>query len=154
AIAEPEPGPCTMDYVAQATYVALPEGVDPHEDLTITLTGALSGTTMLDGGDELAGTPGESTDFAPSAGWFDETGFVVLTWGSSSCAPSLASVEATGEHALTLTFADLPEDQACTMDMAPRVAVAAVPEGFGHDDDVTLTLDGAGISGTTTILGD
>ena len=153
-ISEPEDGPCTMDYVPRATYVALPAGVDIDDELTIAVTGALEGTVVLDDEDDLTGTPGESTDYAPSAGWFDDSGFVVLTWGSSSCVPSVASVEAAGDDALALTFADLPEDQACTMDMGPRVAIAAAPEGFDDDDDVTLTLSGADISGTTTILGD
>lgn len=153
-ISEREDGPCTMDYVPQATYVALPAGVDITGELTIVVTGALEGATMLDDEDDLTGIPGESTDYTPSAGWFDATGFVVLTWGSSSCAPTVAAVEAAGDDALALTFADLPEDQVCTMDMAPRVAVAAAPEGFRDEDDVTLTFAGAQISGSTTILGD
>lgn len=153
-ISEPEDGPCTMDYVPRATYIGLPAGVDIDDGLTVVVTGAFEGTVKLDDEDDLTGTPGESTDYAPSAGWFDKTGFVVLTWGSSSCAPGVASVEATGDEALALTFADFPDDQVCTMDMGPRVAVAAVSDGFGDEDDVELTLSGADISGTTTILGD
>lgn len=153
-IAEPEDKPCTMDYVPRATYVALPAGVDITDDLTIVLTGAIEGSVVLDDDDDLTGTPGDSTDFAPSAGWFDKTGFAALTWGSSSCAPVVSGVESTGDAALTLTFADLPEDQACTRDMAPRAVVAAVPDGFDDDDDVTLTFAGADVTGTTTILGD
>lgn len=154
-IAEPEDKPCTMDYVPRATYVALPAGVDVTQDLTVVLTGALEGSVVLDDDDDLTGTPGDSTDFMPSAGWFDKTGFVVLTWGSSTCAPVVSSVEAAGDGALALTFADLPEGQACSRDMAPRVAVAGVPDGFDDDDDVTLTLTGADVPATTTtILGD
>jgi hypothetical protein len=152
-IAEPEDKPCTMDYVPRATYVALPAGVDVTQDLTIVLAGALEGSVVLDDDDDLTGTPGDSTDFMPSAGWFDKTGFVVLTWGSSTCVPVVSSVEAAGDDALALAFADLPEDQACSRDMAPRAAVAAVPDGFDAADDVMLTLSGAGVTGTTTILG-
>ncbi len=94
------------------------------------------------------------TDYAPSAGWNSETEFVVLTWGSSSCAPTVRSVTVSDEHALTLTFAEFEADQVCTMDMAPRLAVAGVPDGFGDEDDVSLTLAGGGVSGTTPILGD
>src|SRR5690606_2207467 len=45
AIAAPDPGPCTMDYVPQGTFVTLPDGVDASEDVEITLTGALTGST-------------------------------------------------------------------------------------------------------------
>ncbi|MFV0319552.1 MAG: hypothetical protein ACK5IN_04135 [Microbacterium sp.] len=146
-----EARPCTMDYAPQATLIGVPEGVDAAEAVEIVLTGALSGATSLDGDADLTGT-GE--EFVPSAGWFSDDGFAVVTWGSSTCAPLVESVEATGDDAITLTFAEFEGNQACTSDLAPRIAIAEVPEGFGDEDDVTLTLTGAGVSGTVEILGD
>lgn len=154
ALSDPADKPCTMDYVPRATLVTLPPGVDAAADIAITVTGAIEGTATLDGDDDLPGTVGEPTDFEPSAGWFDQAGFVVLTWGSSTCVPTVEGVEATGESALTVTFAELPADQACTMDVAPRLAIAAAPDGFDGEDDVTLTLAGGGVEGSTLILGD
>ncbi|MGN6219570.1 MAG: hypothetical protein ACTHNQ_08700, partial [Microbacterium sp.] len=123
---------CTADYVSRATLVGVPEGVDPTQDLEIRLTGAYTGDTDLDG---VAGlTAGGSTDYQPSAGWADDGQFVIVTWGSSTCVPVISDVAATSSTEVTVTFADPPADQACTMDMAPRATVAQVTGEF--DDDV------------------
>lgn len=152
SLVDPDARACTHDLVPRATAIVVPEAVDRTEDVTIVLTGAAEGSAELDGADGL--TASGQTDYAPSAGWNSETEFVVLTWGSSSCAPTVQSVTVSDEHALTLTFAEFEADQVCTMDMAPRLAVAGVPDGFGDEDDVSLTLAGGGVSGTTPILGD
>lgn len=152
SLVDPDAKACTHDLVPRATAIVVPESVDRAEDVTIVVTGAAEGSAELDGADGL--TAGGQTDYAPSAGWNSESEFVVLTWGSSSCAPTVQSVTASGEHALALTFAEFDADQVCTMDMAPRLVVAGVPDGFGGEDDVSLTLAGGGVSGTTPILGD
>lgn len=152
SLVDPDAKACTHDLVPRATAIVVPEAVDRAEDVTIVVTGAAEGSAELDGDDGL--TAGGQTDYAPSAGWNSESEFVVLTWGSSSCAPTVQSVAASGEHALTLTFAEFDVDQVCTVDMAPRLVVAGVPDGFGDEDDVSLTLTGGGVSGTTPILGD
>lgn len=152
-LVDPEAKACTRDLVPRATAIGVPESVDTSKDVTIVVTGAVEGSAELDGAEGLV-APGTMTDYAPSAGWSSESSFVVLTWGSSGCQPAIDGIAATGEHALELTFVDFPADQVCTADMAPRVVVAEVPDRFGDEDDVTLTLAGAGITGTTTILGD
>ena len=82
------------------------------------------------------------TDYLPSAGWTDTDGqFVLLTWGSSSCAPVISEVAASGPAEVTVTFETPAADQVCTMDMAPRAAVAVV-DGLEEDSDVTLVLAG------------
>lgn len=129
---------CTADHVARATVVAVPEGVDPTQDLEIRLTGVYTGDTDLDGVPGLAA--GGSTDYQPSAGWADDGQFVILTWGSSTCVPVISDVAATSATEVTVTFADPPADQACTMDMAPRATVAQVTGEF--DDDVVAILTG------------
>lgn len=132
--------PCTRDLVPRVTLVGVPEGVDPSQDLDIRVSGdGYSGETDLDGVAGLAG-PGGITEYAPSAGWADaDDTFVILTWGSSSCAPVVESVEATGPAEVTVAFAEFPANQVCTMDMAPRGAVATV-SGLEADSNVELIL--------------
>jgi hypothetical protein len=132
---------CTRDLVPRVTLVEVPEGVDPSQDLAITVTGdGFTGSTDLDGVDGLAG--GGMTDYLPSAGWTDTDGqFVMLTWGSSSCAPVISEVSASGPAEVTVTFETPAADQVCTMDMAPRATVAVV-DGLEEDSDVSLVLVG------------
>jgi len=150
ALTDPEGKACTQDLVPRATFVGVPDSVDTSAGVTVVATGAAEGTVQVGGAVGLSGT-GTPTDYAPSAGWYSATGLVVLTWGSSTCVPTVQGVAATGEDALTLTFADFPADAVCTMDMVPRLVVVDAPAGPG-DGDVTLTLEG-GVSGTTTVLG-
>lgn len=133
---------CTQDLVPRVTVVGLPEGVDPEQDLEIEVTG--DGVT---GETDLGGVPGLSpegeTDFLPSAGWTDVDGqFVILSWGSSSCAPVLENTEVTSASEITVTFATPPEDQVCTMDMAPRAVVTSVLEA-PEDAEIFAILTGA-----------
>ena len=85
---------CTADYAPRVTLVGVPEGVDPSKDLDLVVTDAHGsrGDTDIDGVAGLAA--GGETDYAPSAGWIDDDLIAVLTWGSSSCAPQVETVEA------------------------------------------------------------
>lgn len=134
---------CTADLVPRVSLVGVPGDVDPEHELEIKVTGdGWSGDTDLDGVPGLA-TGGE-TDYAPSAGWTDVDGqFVILTWGSSSCVPVIENTELTSETEITVTFVDPPEDQACTMDMAPRGTVTAVLEDPDEDAGIVAILTGA-----------
>lgn len=133
---------CTRDYVPRATLVAVPEGVDPTQDLEIQVTGTYAGDTDLEGVAGLTG--GGETDYLPSAGWADDGQFVIVSWGSSSCPPVLENVEATSASEVTVTFATPPADQVCTMDMAPRATVAQVPTDTLDDDgEIFAILTGA-----------
>ncbi|MEU1971972.1 hypothetical protein ABZ477_09975 [Microbacterium sp. NPDC019599] len=132
---------CTMDLVPRVTLVGVPEDVDPAQNLPISVTG----DDYL-GEVELAGVaglePGGETDYLPSAGWATVQGqFVILTWGSSSCAPVIQDVAATGPAEVTVTYETPAEDQVCTMDMAPRAAVTAV-NGLEESSDVQAILTG------------
>lgn len=140
-LTDPEGAACTRDYVPRGSLVSLPAGVDPAEDLAVVVTGTYAGSTSLTGDAALTGQPGGMTEYLPSAGWYDHGGFLILTWGSSSCVPQLEGAEATGPDQVTATFVTPPADQVCTADMGPRVTVAEVtdvPEGA----DVTLLLAG------------
>ncbi|MCR2784739.1 MULTISPECIES: hypothetical protein [unclassified Microbacterium] len=153
----PDDAVCTADMAPRVTVVAVPEGVDPSQDLEITVTGdGYRGDTDLDG---MVGAtpPSGETDYLPSAGWVDDDAFVILTWGSSTCVPSIEGIEVTAPDAVMVTFAEPEADQMCTMDMAPRAVLAVAGEDLEDDAPVTLTLTGGGPAFetpvTTTILG-
>lgn len=148
-MAEPEGTvPCTADFTARATPVALPAGVDPTKEITVTVAmGDQKFDTDLDGAKGVTGVPGEPTDYLPSAGWFDDNGLVLLTWGSGNCRPIVKDIAETADT-LTVTFT--PNEGACTRDMVPRTTVLQAT----NDDITTLTLVGDNLDGTVTILGD
>jgi hypothetical protein len=133
---------CTADMAPRVTLVAVPEGVNPADDLAITVTGdGDTGSTELDGVEGLGG--GGMTDYLPSAGWTETDGqFVLLTWGSSSCAPVISAVAATAPAEVTVSFETPPADQVCTMDMAPRATIAYV-DGLEEDSNVEAVLTGS-----------
>jgi len=142
---------CTSDLVPRVSLVGTPEGVDPASGVEIEVTGdGWHGDTDLEG---VAGLKtGGETDYLPSAGWTDVDGqFVILSWGSSSCAPAVENVEATSATEVTVTFVTPPADQVCTMDMAPRATVLGVSE-TDDDADFTLTLVGDNLDGTVSVL--
>ncbi|APF34365.1 hypothetical protein MTS1_01577 [Microbacterium sp. TS-1] len=132
ALTDPEGAACTRDYVPRASYVGLPAGVDPTQDVDIVVTGGYTGDADLDGVAGLEGPTGEVTgDMVPSAGWFDDAGLVLLTWGSSSCPPVFETVALDGD-AVRATEAAGAADQVCTMDYAPRLSVLGV-DGVSDD---------------------
>ena len=111
---------CTTDLVPRVTLVGRARGRRPRAGPRDRGDRATSyiGEIELDGVAGLAG--GGETDYLPSAGWADVEGqFVILTWGSSSCVPVIEDVAATGPAEVTVTYETPPDDQVCTMDMAP-----------------------------------
>ncbi|WP_460802510.1 hypothetical protein [Microbacterium sp. GXF6406] len=139
---------CTSDLAPRATLVDLPEGVDPTRDVEIIVNlGERTDDVDLDGNAALTRA---SSDFQPTAGWFDDDALALLTWGSSSCPPVIDSIEAAG-NAGTVRFAD--EDGACTRDMAPRVTLIGFDDIDDDDDDAfVLTLVGGGLDGEVTVI--
>jgi hypothetical protein len=134
---------CTRDLVPRVSLVGTPEGVDPADGVEIEVTGdGWHGDTDLDGVPGLAA--GGETDYLPSAGWTDVDGqFVILSWGSSTCAPVIENTEATSATEVTVTFVTPPANQVCTMDMAPRGVVTAVNGLEDEDADTFAILTGA-----------
>ena len=147
---------CTDDLVPRASLATLPDGVDPTKDVELIVTlGDFTDDVDLDGSAAVAAGAAE---YEPSAGWFDDEGIVLLTWGSSTCAPIVENVEADARTA-TVTFAT--EDRMCTMDMAPRATIISVGDlDDGDDDDAdtddddkfTLTLVGDNLDGTVAVI--
>lgn len=143
---------CTADYASRASIGALPEGVDPTKEITLNVTyGEIVDDVDLDGDPAFTGKPGSSTDYLPSAGWFDDGSLVLLTWGSSTCPPVVESVEGAGA-AGTATFVT-DDSEVCTMDMAPRGTIIAFADDQVEDDSFTLTLVGGGLDGTVSVRG-
>lgn len=141
---------CTKDLVPRAASVGLPSGVDPSQDVELTVTyGDLVAGTDLDGLSNPA-DPESETDYAPSAGWFDDQGIVLLTWGSSGCPPQLEKIDQTATTA-TATF--FTTDQVCTMDMAPRLTILGMPNEHDDDTPLELVLTGGGLDATLSVLG-
>lgn len=133
-LTDPDGVACTRDLVARGSYVPLPEGVDPSEDLDVVVTGSFSGQAEIAGDPDLAGKGGGLAEGAPSAGWADDAVFLLLTWGSSTCPPLISSAVASTPTEVTVTVDPLPADQVCTADFGPRVSVVAV-DGLGDDED-------------------
>lgn len=141
---------CTADMQQRASIGALPEGVDPTQDITLQVTyGDVSDDVDIDGDAAATGTPGSTTEYLPSAGWVDDGTLVLLTWGSSSCPPVVESLDAA---TLTATFTT-DETRMCTMDMAPRATLLDFGDDAVGDDAATLTLIGGGLDGTVAIRG-
>ncbi|MBC6495209.1 hypothetical protein [Microbacterium sp. 4-7] len=141
---------CTADLASRASVGALPEGVDPTKEITLQVTyGDMVDDVELDGDPSFTGTPGSSTEYAPSAGWFDDGSLVLLTWGSSGCPPVVESLEGSGASG-TATFTT-DDDQVCTMDMAPRATILEFGEDAVDDDAFTLTLVGGNLDGTVEV---
>lgn len=153
ALVDPDPdAACTADMAARASVGGLPEGVDPTREIELVVTyGDVTDDVDLDGDASFSGVPGSETEYAPSAGWFDDQGLVLLTWGSSSCVPTVDSLEQTG-NAATVTLA--ASDGPCTMDMAPRATIVQLEQEHDDDQPFELTLVGADLDTTITLPGD
>lgn len=139
---------CTDDLAPRGLLVPVPEGVDVTADVEVEVEyGDRTQSVDLDARSE--GPQGESEQ-KPSAGWFDDEGIVLLTWGSSSCPPIVNDVQTSDEGA-RVTFAD--DDRVCTMDFAPRLTPIMVPAGHRHADGFALTLSGGGLDGKVAVEG-
>jgi hypothetical protein len=126
---------------------AVPEGLDPAEDVEVIVhEGEREDRVELAGVSGTAG-PGAETEFAPSAAWLDDGSIVLVTWGSSTCVPTVESVDAAdGGATVTLTVDDGP----CTRDMVPRATLIAA-DGLAAGEASDLTLVGATLDGTVAV---
>ena len=131
---------CHHNYVARETY--------DDVELIVTL-GEATGSVELAGDSAFDGTPGDSTDYEPSAGWFGDTALVLLTWGSSTCLPIIDSAEAEGDEG-TVTF--VSESRMCTMDMVPRSTIIDFGDiGRTSGEPFVLTLVGDNLDATLQV---
>lgn len=144
-----EPRACTADIAPRVTVIGTPAGIDPHEDATVTVNYNEQKLALEVAGEAtIEGTPGESTDYLPSAAWMnDKSGIVLLTWGSSTCVPVAESIEKS-DTGVIATFA--AQTGPCTMDMVPRATILGVSEKV---DGQVLTLVGDNLDATVPLIG-
>ncbi|MDQ0614115.1 hypothetical protein QF046_001756 [Microbacterium sp. W4I4] len=150
-LADPDEMACTDDLGPRAVAAMLPEGVDVTKDIDLRVTyGDVEADADLDGLDAAPQGPGEQQ---PSAGWFDDDGIVLLTYGSSSCPPVVQELAMTDSGAKVTFNGFETADRVCTMDFAPRATVITLLED--HDDDApfTLTLVGDNLDAEVPVLG-
>lgn len=118
---------CTEGSAPVGQLVMLPPGFDSSADLTVTVEGDEGGpsTVILPGladGEEIL--LDRAYDPQPGASWVTPSKLAILTWGSSSCPPTGAKIDAA---AATITMEDPAPDRPCTMDFAPRIVVVDAP---------------------------
>lgn len=65
--------------------------------------------------------------------------FAIVSWGSSSCIPTVGEVAADGQT-IAVTLTDPGADIVCTADYAPRASVGGLPEGVDPTQDLTLQV--------------
>lgn len=146
-LADPDAAECTADLAPRASVSVMPVEVDVTKDVEVRVVyGDLTEDAELDA---LSAEPVGATSMQPSAGWFDDAGIVLLTWGSSTCPPIVSGVEQTDAGA-TVTFAE--SDRVCTMDMAPRATVIGLEKPVDDDAAFTLTLTGDNLTGTVEVM--
>ena len=140
--------PCTADFGPRAIAFPVPGGVDVTKDVEVNVTyGEIKADADLDG---LPAAPADPGMGQPSAGWFDDQGILLMTYGSSSCPPVVQDVTMADAGA-TVTFATV--DRVCTMDLAPRVTVIQLPQEPKDDRAFTLTLTGDHLDGEVPVIG-
>lgn len=131
---------CTEPYIVYPYLVGLPAEIDSSKPLTVNVTswddkkGTFELAGLTDGGpasDEININP------KPAATWVNDSTIAVLTYGSSSCAPTGGTFSGAGDD-LTLVLTE-SLNKMCTMDYAPRVTL--VPAD-GVDKTATFTLKG------------
>ena len=99
--------------------------------------------TGVDLPDALQPDSGSDPEFTPGAAWSDDTrdSFVVVVYGSSTCAPIPTALSASDDQTLALAFvyAQNP-DAPCTADMAENTYLLATPDGVDADGEITLEM--------------
>jgi hypothetical protein len=150
-LVEPSQEPCTRDMAPRATLVTLPADAEAGAGLTVRVTGAAEGEVALAAMEDASAT---SEEFAPSAGWVNASLVAIVTYGSSSCVPTVESVAGEDDDRVAVRFATPPADQVCTMDYAPRVTLADIGAEAG-DGPVSLVLSGGNVqaAGPVAVLG-
>ena len=133
---DPADTACTADLVPRATLAAVPEDVDPTADALVRIVWNDEKVDL-----PLTAVPAISAgDYESAAYRSGGDRFTVLTWGSSSCAPIVDTVNADGS-VIAVTFAEQPADRMCTMDMAPRITPVQL-DAAALETAETVTIQG------------
>lgn len=139
---------CTADFGPRAIAFPVPGGVDVTKDVAVRIVYRdLTEDADLDA---LDAVPSDAPIGQPSAGWFDDDGILLITYGSSTCPPVPEQTVQTKDQ-ISVSFASL--DRVCTMDLSPRVTVIQLTEERQGDGSFTLRMQGDGLSGEVPVLG-
>lgn len=117
------------------------------------LAGCATGSTGPASGGSSA--PTASTELELQAGWLDGGRQIALvTQGSSSCVPMVSDATLQADGTLAISLEDAPADQVCTADFAPRVSLAAAPEGVDATKALAIVVtDAHGARGEVELAG-
>ncbi len=74
-------------------------------------------------------------------------GIGLVTWGSSTCLPTVGEVTAAGQT-VTVELVD-PQDRMCTRDYVPRASYVALPAGVDATQQVEIAVTGGTYRGGT-----
>lgn len=139
---------CNADLGPRAVLAAVPAGVDVTKDVTAKVTwGDVARDVPLS---PLKAAPRGQGEQQPSAGWFDDTGIVLLTYGSSTCPPLPETVLESNDE-ISVGFATI--DRICTMDFAPRTTAITLSSARTGDGPYTLRLQGDDLDGEVAVIG-
>ncbi|KAA9089458.1 hypothetical protein [Microbacterium radiodurans] len=95
---------------------------------------------------------GAADDSELDAAWLSGgQGFGLVTWGSSTCLPTVGEVTASGQT-VTVELVD-PQDRMCTMDYVPRASYVALPAGVDATQEVEIAVTGGTYRGDTDLDG-
>lgn len=120
-------------------------------------TFALAGCATPSGGSP-SGEPSTQSTVEPDpdlgAAWLDNGRLVgLVTLGSSTCVPALADEAKYTDGVLHVEFASPEADQACTMDLVPRVTLVGVPEEVDPAEDLEIEVTGDDYFGQVELAG-
>src|SRR5688572_1168552 len=88
------------------------------------------------------------------AAWLDSGRLVgLVTLGSSTCVPALADEAKYTDGVLRVEFASPEADQACTMDLVPRVTLVGVPADVDPAEDLEIEVTGDDYFGQVELPG-
>jgi hypothetical protein len=88
------------------------------------------------------------------AAWLDNGRLVgLVTLGSSTCVPALADQAQYTDGVLHVELAAPEADQACTMDLVPRVTLVGVPEDVDPQENLQIEVTGDDYFGQVELAG-
>ncbi|MFI8592997.1 hypothetical protein ACIGCK_01005 [Microbacterium sp. NPDC078428] len=88
------------------------------------------------------------------AAWLDGGRMIgLVTWGSSSCVPTVEDTAMLDNGTLVVSLLEPEEGTACTRDLAPRVTLVDVPEAVDPTRDLEIEVTGSGIMGDAELDG-
>jgi len=139
-----------LSVIAVAALVAGCASGPSSESPTSSSAPSTAPSSSTDGGND----DGIGDDDMDGAILDDGRAFAVVTWGSSSCVPTVAEVTGEGQN-VTVTLTDGDDaNRVCTADYAPRASIGIFAEGVDPTQDITLQVTYGDITDDVDLEGD